>query len=195
MVHHEGLLELDAIYLFEASSRIAAYREQPETLSFPDGPRLRRYTPDFEVTLSTGECVLIEVKPQANLADEAVRHKLDCVATYLRRSGRHFAILDDRGLRQEPRQSNLREIYHRASRIRHPISAYQAALDLHALRFPLPMSTANSLFIERDIEPYSMLLAGLLRCDLDNRLVPETLLHLPRGDDDAWFRIAPGRNF
>ena len=51
MVQHEGLLERDAIYLFEASYRIKQYREQPITIHYPDGARLRRYTPDFELVL------------------------------------------------------------------------------------------------------------------------------------------------
>ena len=49
MVHYEGLLELDAIYLFETSLRIVRYREQPHTYLYPDGEKLRRYTPDFEL--------------------------------------------------------------------------------------------------------------------------------------------------
>ena len=72
MVHHEGLLELDAIYLFEASPQIVRYREQPVTIKYPDGARLRRYTPDFELVLTTGEVVLIEVKPMRSLKDDEV---------------------------------------------------------------------------------------------------------------------------
>jgi hypothetical protein len=47
MVQHEGLLELDAIYLFETTHRVVRYREQPMTLHYPDGTRLRRYTLDL----------------------------------------------------------------------------------------------------------------------------------------------------
>jgi len=54
MVHHEGLLELDAIYLFETSPRVVRYREQPPTIHYADGAKLRRYTPDFELLLVTG---------------------------------------------------------------------------------------------------------------------------------------------
>jgi len=74
MVHHEGLLELEAIYLFETSPRIVRYREQPITINYPDGARLRRYTPDFELVLTTGEIVLIEVKPIRSLQHDEVRH-------------------------------------------------------------------------------------------------------------------------
>lgn len=79
MIHHEGLLELDAIYLFEASPQIVRYREQPVTIKYPDGARLRRYTPDFELVLNTGEVVLIEVKPMRSLKDEEVIHRKKAV--------------------------------------------------------------------------------------------------------------------
>jgi hypothetical protein len=62
MIHHEGLLELDAIYIFETSPRIVRYREQMPAIRYADGARLRRYTPDFEVVLDTGETITVEVK-------------------------------------------------------------------------------------------------------------------------------------
>ena len=54
----EGLFELDAIYHFENSPLIAAYTEQPETVQYPDGNRLRHYTPDFELFLADGSSAL-----------------------------------------------------------------------------------------------------------------------------------------
>ncbi|WP_230369777.1 Tn7 transposase TnsA N-terminal domain-containing protein [Paludibacterium denitrificans] len=76
MVDHEGLLELDAIYLFECSPEIVRYREQPLTLTYPDGHRLRRYTPDFELVLRSGEIILVEIKPTRSLVNDEVQHKL-----------------------------------------------------------------------------------------------------------------------
>lgn len=35
MVHHESLLELDAIYLFETFHRVREYREQPARINYP----------------------------------------------------------------------------------------------------------------------------------------------------------------
>lgn len=195
MVHYEGLLELDAIYLFETSPRIASYREQPETIYYPDGARLRRYTPDFELILTTGEPILIEAKPSRSLEDEDVRHKLDCVSTYFRRSAQPFIILDDGTLRCEPRQANLRAIYHQAPRLRPPVPACRAALSHYADQFPLTIAASIQLLSERGIDPFSLLLAGLLRCDLDQRVSPRTLLALTKGDDDAWFCIAHGHGF
>lgn len=84
---HEGLLKLDAIYLFETHPGIVVYREQLLTLRHPDGLRLRRYTPNCELVLVNGEVVLVEIKPIRSLADAEVRHKLDCIEQNLRREG------------------------------------------------------------------------------------------------------------
>ncbi|WP_230411311.1 TnsA endonuclease N-terminal domain-containing protein [Collimonas humicola] len=195
MVHHEGMLELDAIYLFETSPRIAAYREQPTTIQYPDGDRLRRYTPDFELTLATGEFALVEVKHTRNLADGEVRHKLDCIAAHLQRSARSFVILTDVCLRLEPRQTNLRALYHRAPRVQPTLHACRIALDRHGNEFPMTIEYATTLLAPRAIDPYSLLLAGLLYCDLDTPICGETELHLAEGSDDAWFHIAQGRGF
>lgn len=195
MVHHEGLLELDAIYLFETSPQIIHYREQPETIRYPDEARLRRYTPDFELTLATGELVFIEVKPVRSLENEEVRHKLACISFHLSRCSKRFVILDERVLRQEPRQSNLRAIYHQTPRLPLTEHACRAALHLSFQHFPLPISDAVSLLGERGVDPYSLLLIGLLFCNLDKPITPETLLYLSMEKDDVWFRIAQGHGF
>lgn len=195
MVHHEGLLELDAIYLFEASSLIAKYREQPETIRYPDGPRIRRYTPDFELTLATGELVLVEVKPRRGMCDPEVRHKLDQVAQYLRRSEKSFVILDDETLRSEPRQSNVRAIYHHAPRVPQTAAACRASMTRNKKHFPISMASALSLRDSENIEPYSLMLNGLVRCDLSQPIGPETLLHIPKENDDAWFCLAQEYGF
>jgi hypothetical protein len=190
MVHHEGLLELDAIYLFEASPQIVRYREQPVTIKYPDGARLRRYTPDFELVLTTGEVVLIEVKPMRSLKDEEVRHKLDCVAAHLKRSAQVFVILTDEIIRQEPYLSNLRWVYHQAPRVSPSAEAGRTAVRRHRNRFPLPISTAVTLFGECGVDPYSLLLAGHLRCELGQAISPDTQITLATEADHGWFWIS-----
>lgn len=70
----EGLLELDAIYHFENSPLTSAYTEQPETIQYPDGNRVRHHTPDFELFLADGSSALIEIK-----------HELDRIAGHFTR--------------------------------------------------------------------------------------------------------------
>lgn len=195
MVHHEGLLELEAIYLFETSPLIVRYREQPETIHYPDGARLRRYTPDFELVLSSGKVVLIEVKPVRSLQDEEVRHKLDRIAEHMQRSATPFIILTDAVIRQEPRLSNLRWVYHRAARVPPSPDAVALAASRYRSRFPLAIHAAANLLGECGIDPYSLLLAGLALCPLHERLTPETLIHLTEETHDAWFYLAQEHGF
>lgn len=195
MIHHEGLLELDAIYLLEASPLVETYKEQPRTLYYPDAEKLRRYTPDFEVVLATGESVLIEVKPSRSLACTEVQQKLACISAHMRRLDQPFVTLDERALRLEPRQSNLRRIYHRAPRRPLPISTCAAAVSYLANRLPLSIDEASKHLRSRGVDPYSLLLSALLRCDLDISFSTENLLYLSTEADDDWFRITQGYGF
>lgn len=195
MVHHEGLLELEAIYLFEASSLIIRYREQPPTIHYPDGTRLRRYTPDFELVLVSGEVVLIEVKPERSLQDEEVRHKLDRVAEHMQRSAKTFIILTDATIRQEPRLSNLRWVYHRAARVPPSLDAARLAATRNSNHFPLSIKAAANVLGECGLDPYSLLLAGLALCPLEMVTSSETLIDLAKEPHDVWFYISQEHGF
>lgn len=195
VVHHEGLLELDALYLLEASPQVSRYREQPSTITYADGPRVRRYTPDLEVTLSTGEIVWIEVKPSALLRDDDLKHKLEKISLYFSRRNQPFLVLTDEVLRSEPRQSNLRTIFHRANHI--PPSRVEAVRVLQKIseHLPAPLSKVTALCALYGLEPYSLLLAGLLRCDLDIAISTSTQLSDNKEADDGWFWLAQKHGF
>ena len=195
MVHHEGLLELEAIYLFETSPLIVGYREQPVTILYPDGARLRRYTPDFELKLATGRVVLIEVKPERSLQDQEVRYKLDRVADHLQRSGTPFIILTDASIRQEPRLSNLRWLYQLATRVPPSPAAASLAATRYQSHFPLSLKAADSLLSKCGVHPCSLLLAGHAICTLEEAASPEMLIHITKGAHDVWFYIAREHGF
>lgn len=195
MFHHEGLLELDAIYLLEASPQVAGYREQPTTITYPDGERVRKYTPDLEVTLHSGATVWIEVKPAVFLQKEEVQHKLNCISVQMKRNRQTFAILTDAVLRQEPRQSNVRTICHRAARVRPSADLGRMAVARCMNELPASLAQATQLLARHGVEPYSLLMAGLLRCDLDKPLSPDTQLTSAKEADDGWFCIAQEHGF
>ena len=190
MVHHEGLLELDAIYHFENSPLIAAYTEQPETIQYPDGNRLRRYTPDFELFLADGSSVLIEIKPAELATKDETKHKLDRVAEHFTRIGRMFVVLTDRQLRVEPRLGNLRWIYHQAPRIRPSLLKCDVALERLASHFPVSIRVAKKLLTSVGLDPYWLLMAGRLICDLDHPVDFDTQLHFAQEGDHAWFCLS-----
>lgn len=195
MIHHEGLLELDAIYLLEVSPHVVRYREQPKTITYPDGGRVRRYTPDFQATLATGESIWIEVKPSVSLDREDTQHKLNCVSEEMKRIQQAFVILTDDVLRREPRQSNARTIWHRAERIRPTNAKAKTILAQCAEKLPASLANTTQLLAPHGIEPYSLLMAGLIRCDLDTPLSSHTQLTLSREADDGWFWIAQEHGF
>ena len=195
LVHHEGLLELDAIYLLEASPQVIRYREQPTTITYPDEGRVRRYTPDLEVILQGGARIWVEVKPAVFLAREDIRHKLQCVDAHLKRSGQAFVVLTDEVLRQEPRQTNVRAICHQAMRVRLSVAFAQSALRRCAMDLPVTLARATHLLAAHGADPYSLLMTGLLRCSLDAALSPETLLTHTTEADDGWFWLAQEHGF
>lgn len=192
MVHHEGLLELDAIYLFETSPRVAAYREQPGEITYPDGNRMRRYTPDFAVDLVNGTTVLVEVKPTRSLESPEVAHKLEQIAIRMDRHNQPFVVLTETVLRQQPRLDNLRAIYHRAPRLPPSPRALSRAAEKLAKHLPCSWTEAADRLRDDPADIASLLLAGLLRCPLDQSLNPESELERSQEFNDAWFLLAPG---
>lgn len=195
MVHYEGLLERDAILLFEMSPNIVRYREQPSSIRYPDGSRLRKYTPDFELCLITGEVVLIEIKPAKNLLKEDVNHSLSCIHLFFQRNDQAFQVITDESIRQEPRLANLRWIHKRLPRV--PVSKAAGILALaHSVaELPCSIQMLNQLLRIRNVDSYSLLAMGIAQCDLDTCIQATTEINLTKESDDAWFRISKKYDF
>jgi TnsA endonuclease N terminal len=191
----KGCWNWDASYLFEMSPRIVRYGEQAERIHYPDGAKLRRYTPDFELVLVTGEIILIEVKPNYFLQKEKTRHKFNCISEHFARLGKPFVILTEDTLRLEPRQANLRWLYHQLPRIAPTGDAMRVALERHWKLFPMPIKEAVPLFRDSGLNPFSLLVAGLLTCHLEQPITHDTHLHLTEENDNGWFYIAQTHGF
>ena len=179
MIHCEGLLELDAAYLFETSPRVKAYREQPISISYPDGSKIRRYTPDFAVDLNSGTTVLLEIKPAARLAADDIRHKFDCIKAYFQRREQAFEILTDILIRTQPRLDAARSVHRHASHQLTSAAALEIALQRHRRGFPMSLRRRSDLLGKGSITPYCLLRAGLLRADTSVPLDDNAQLHLP----------------
>lgn len=195
MVHYEGLLELDALYLFEASPLVTSYTEQPVRIHYPDGARLRRYTPDFWVLLADGQEILIEVKPAAQAAKPETKHSLSQITAHFGRTGDAFEVLTDTVIRVEPRLSNLKIIHHEAMSIRPSVLKMKVILNRVAASFPLKLQAAEVLLAAHNVDPYSLLLEGLVTCDLDDAICANTLLNLNLENGHDWFRLSHRHHF
>lgn len=108
MVHWESLLERDAILLLEFSPGITSFREQPYSIHYFHDGRMRRYTPDFEITFRGGSTKLIEVKPWCKLQSEKEQRRFDAIRSHLNSFGIALVLLDDKQIRKQPLLENLR---------------------------------------------------------------------------------------
>ncbi|WP_343742424.1 TnsA endonuclease N-terminal domain-containing protein [Herbaspirillum huttiense] len=111
MIHWESQLERDAVILFEFSKGVISYREQPLTTYYALDGMIRRYTPDFEITLFTGEVVLIEVKPSEKLLDPKERTRLRRIAEHFAETGSAYRILTEIELRTGDLLANLQMVF------------------------------------------------------------------------------------
>lgn len=189
MVHHEGLLELDAFYLFEASPLVATYREQPCTLYYPDGDRLRKYTPDIELTLSSGAQLFIEIKPDAKAREPEIAHKLACIRSFLARNNQQFFVLTDNVIRQQPRLSNLRWIYQMAAREKPTPGQILAGLEHLKPLLPMSIKAAIDLLSPFGCHPCNFLLAGLLHAHLDQPITLDSEIDLAKESGHEWLQF------
>lgn len=107
MIAWESQLERRACYLFEFCKGIEAFREQPIRLNIPFNGVLKRYTPDFELILQTGEIWYVEIKPANKLQDLTLLAFYQAVAKELANKGYLFVIITDQELNHFIWERNL----------------------------------------------------------------------------------------
>lgn len=176
MMHHEGLLELAAFYWLESMPMVIDYREQPFQMSYPDGERIRRYTPDICVTLEDGELLYVEIKASSSLARPELAHKYRAVNAQFKRDGIAFTIWSDTALRREPELSNIQWIYRRSRKKPTNARDLETAAFLLRILFPLSILKAASILEAHNIDLFALLLDGRFEyCD-HQKISDETLL-------------------
>jgi hypothetical protein len=101
LTEHESALERDFVTLTTFRDAAAKIVSQPITLSFLEGPRLRRYTPDFLVHWGNGTSELIEVKYRDDLKKQwrRLRPALIAARAWAREHGATFRIATERAIR------------------------------------------------------------------------------------------------
>lgn len=177
MVHSEGLLEFDAFHWLEASPDVVEYREQYQQIYYPNGSRMRRYTPDIVATLTSGVSVCIEVKPFAKTLETDTKHRLACLAEYYRRHHQPFVVLTDRFIRQQPYLAQLRWLFQNVSYVQPGQQEVRMALGKLAQYLPCSIATANTHLDGQRINAEYLMLAGYLHAlDESTPLSYETLI-------------------
>jgi len=99
---HESALERDFVTLTSFLDSGVSIISQPVTITFGDGLRSHRYTPDFLVRWSTGRTELIEVKYRADLRTNWTRLRAKFIAarTWAHEHDATFRIATERSIRR-----------------------------------------------------------------------------------------------
>ena len=117
MIHWESLLERDAVFLFEFSSGVRQFREQPLTITYALEGKPRRYTPDFELILSDGSVELVEVKPKEKLLLPENSLRFTAITRHLSLQGWPLIFLTEESVRRPVLLDQLRQLF----RYRQPV--------------------------------------------------------------------------
>jgi hypothetical protein len=184
MVEAESILEQDAILLFEFSRGVVSYQEQPELILYEFKGEIKRYFPDFELVLRSGEIIHIEVKPRSKLESLELREKLAAIAQHYERMGRKFLILTEDQIRINPTLiGNLRYLnrfqFHEGdfSRIKPEILKNITETSGYTVT---SLSRVYGL-----VNVFVMLSRGYFLCDLSLQLqAKNNFVRLTTGDDD-----------
>lgn len=182
-VECESLLERDAMLTVEFSPGVVSYQEQPILIEYEEDGKMRRYYPDLEVILKSGEIIHVEIKPALKLISVEMMSKFNAIKSHYDRIGRRFIILLDSQIRIEPRLSNLKRIATGYCSPEHYASLVETATRLvqDDLSFTVP-KLAQILKLSHVL---ALIGSGTLCCELNKDLfAADNYLRLPNGEDD-----------
>ncbi|AVG16058.1 hypothetical protein CFN79_09435 [Chromobacterium vaccinii] len=188
MISYEQLLERDMLYLCEFAPQVVDIKEQPFRLQYAMFNKVRRYTPDFALTMADGSILVIEVKPTDSLTKPDVWEKLLHIKDAMQRQGQQFIVVSSETIRARHRLDNLKQL-HRY--LRQPLSIELLQL-LRRLKTqfdcqrPTPLSQLKA--VAGSSEPVLRLLAhGQMSCDLDRLITADTLITLTKQEANYVF--------
>lgn len=189
----ESQLEQKACHLFEFSTAISSYREQPRTIYFESQGVFRRYTPDFELTLNTGEVIYIEIKPLSKLKNLKLKTRLNDISNFWKLHGYRFVVLTDDELNLPSVHQNLKIL---RGYIRHHFESELATRAQGWLRAQHDKNLGGLIkYIGSPARAYSMIAQGIFLVDLRQPLSFKSMLSLPENLDYETFlfscRTAP----
>jgi hypothetical protein len=177
-VEHESALERDFVTLTSFLDADASIVSQPITLTYRDGAKTRRYTPDFLVRSSHRRTELVEVKYRADLRANWSRLKPGFIAArvWARERDATFRIATERrirGLRLEnaKRLLPLRHAPLDAEIAEHALAAARTlrAPSVGGILALLPTDRSRSL-----ATLWCLIARGALRIDLSQRIGVDT---------------------
>jgi hypothetical protein len=103
LIPWESQLERDALLVLEFDHDVLRMREFQECLDISVGDAAFRAYPDIFVEAVDSQPLIIEVKSDADAADENVRRRLALIGSHLSESCQRYVVWCEREIRQQPR--------------------------------------------------------------------------------------------
>lgn len=178
----ESGLESRAAACIELSPGVLTWAPQPFTIRFFVDGEIKKYTPDFQITLKSERVKILEVKPLRRCLEELMRSKLIAAQCYFESIGVHFEIVteEDMGSKTFCQNLNLLRYYMRV-----PFSEAEKAFacKLVAMCDHLTMLDLEEKGIGKSTI-YSLLANNILSTDLTIALNPNSNITLFSENDN-----------
>lgn len=176
MIAWESQLERRACYLFKFCKAVDAFREQPIRLHIPFNDIIKRYTPDFELILQTGEIWYVEIKPANKLLDLALLAFYQTVSKELANKGYAFVIITDQELNHPIRERNLVRLRRYQD---NPLSKALISQAIYWLSQKIDCNLAELIHYTGSYQQaYSLLAQGYLSFNLEQPLTDHTPIYI-----------------
>ena len=189
MIAWESQLERRACYLFEFSSAIQKYHEQPARFDIPYEGKIRRYTPDFELLFYSGEIWYVEIKPFNILLKPENVQFYSKVSKALNHVGYPFIVITNNELLNPVKEQNLTLLrtYQRVN------LAPQLILRAQQGRF----TTLEQLIegINSQADAYGLIAQGFLHINLEQPITINSIIYKDNYNEDILFTYRTAPNF
>jgi len=167
-IAYESLLECDYLFLLDFADEVAAFEEQPLTITYQHAGRTHRYTPDFRVSQG-GHELLVECKPLALVGTDENRRKFAAGEAWAAEHGHQFQVVTEREIRHGWRVENVRLLTQFA---RYPVEPAIRTRILGVLSATYESLTLGQLASEvAEREPANSLVPAILRLAYHHELI------------------------
>jgi hypothetical protein len=203
-IAYESLLERDYLYLLDFEAEVAAFEEQPLTITYQHAGTTRRYTPDFWVR-QAGRELLVECKPLAHVDRDENRRKFAAAEAWGLTHGYGFRVVTEQEMRRGCRLENVRLLSQFARSSVEPQLRARILAVVSAAPRPLSLAQLADALAQGE-EPASALVPAILHLAYhhavtipldDARIARETAIWLPAagrtpaaGEGAPWARTA-----
>lgn len=184
MVRCESLLEMNCLYLAEFARTIAAFDEQPVSISYLISGRRRRYTPDFRFLWQDGREWFVEVKPAEKLNTPENNERFAAITSHFESAGARFVALTEEQICQSHRSKMVQYLL----RMRPKDSGSSAWADLSWDDHRSASFAEAAQLLGSPKTVVEALARRELACDLHQPLTAGTSIRtFAEADDDALF--------